>query len=169
MIVPGFFSLTVAGVILAVAVRSTGNLFFDRGACRVDLLVEDLQVFHAWCGGFPRMDLGHGQTHRWLDGFRGFVGNSGLSEEEEFLHNEENGRGEQAEVNSGKTGTAAKHFLYPSVCQICEANRAVSDEGLICADCREGVRPLTSPYCVPVGCRSRDACPTRLSVRTVGR
>ena len=51
----------------------------------------------------------------------------------------------------GKTGEAAKHFLYPSVCQICEANRAVSDEGLICADCREGVRPLTSPYCGTCG------------------
>lgn len=31
MIVPGFFSLTIAGIILALAVRATGNLYFSIG------------------------------------------------------------------------------------------------------------------------------------------
>ena len=31
MIIPGFFSLTVAGIILAMAVRTTGNLYFSIG------------------------------------------------------------------------------------------------------------------------------------------
>lgn len=50
-----------------------------------------------------------------------------------------------------KTGEAAKHFLYPSICQICETDRASGDEGLVCATCREGVRFLEPPYCGTCG------------------
>lgn len=46
-----------------------------------------------------------------------------------------------------QTGEAAKHFLYPSVCQICDSSRALAEHGLICDSCREDVRAMVPPFC----------------------
>ena len=103
MIVPGFFSLTVAGVILAVAVRSTGNLFFSIG-------VHAGWIF--WLKTFKFFTHGAEDSHAWIwgtgkliDGWMAFVVllvTLGYLRKKSFFTTGENGRGEQAEVNSGE-------------------------------------------------------------------
>src|SRR5688572_22497922 len=42
-------------------------------------------------------------------------------------------------------------LLYPTVCQICEKERASPQEGLVCADCARKVRFIVPPFCERCG------------------
>ena len=42
-------------------------------------------------------------------------------------------------------------WLYPAVCQLCEANRATPAEGYVCAKCWSQVRFIRSPFCERCG------------------
>jgi competence protein ComFC len=47
----------------------------------------------------------------------------------------------------GKWADVALAFFYPEVCQICEAARASTAEGFVCAQCRSRVRFIQPPFC----------------------
>jgi competence protein ComFC len=38
-------------------------------------------------------------------------------------------------------------LVYPNICQICEGERALPQEGYVCPRCWEGVRFVSPPYC----------------------
>lgn len=42
-------------------------------------------------------------------------------------------------------------IFYPEVCQICNAQRAIPDEGYVCADCWTDVRFIKPPFCERCG------------------
>jgi ComF family protein len=42
---------------------------------------------------------------------------------------------------------AALGFVYPDVCQLCREERAIRDEGYVCAKCRSQVRFIEPPFC----------------------
>ena len=42
-------------------------------------------------------------------------------------------------------------FIYPNVCQICGAERAVSTEGFVCSRCWQQVRFIKPPFCQRCG------------------
>lgn len=42
---------------------------------------------------------------------------------------------------------ALSHFLFPAVCQVCEAERAGPRDGFVCSDCREDMRFVEPPFC----------------------
>lgn len=42
-------------------------------------------------------------------------------------------------------------WFYPRVCQICETERALPEEGLVCRKCWTGVRFIKPPYCERCG------------------
>jgi ComF family protein len=42
-------------------------------------------------------------------------------------------------------------FLYPEVCQICEANRATAEVGYVCGACAAKVAVIAPPYCAQCG------------------
>jgi len=42
-------------------------------------------------------------------------------------------------------------LIYPEVCQLCEAARATSAEGFVCAVCRDEARFIKRPFCEQCG------------------
>lgn len=42
-------------------------------------------------------------------------------------------------------------FLYPELCQICEAARAKPEEGFVCSECQSTVKPIKRPFCERCG------------------
>jgi Predicted amidophosphoribosyltransferases len=48
-------------------------------------------------------------------------------------------------------GNAAFALLFPEVCQICEAERAGSDDGFVCSRCWSSVRFIKPPFCERCG------------------
>ena len=42
-------------------------------------------------------------------------------------------------------------FLYPEICQICEAGRAAAKEGYVCSNCWRQVRFIRPPFCERCG------------------
>lgn len=49
--------------------------------------------------------------------------------------------------NARQWTEAALGFLYPPVCQLCNAERAVAEDGYICTECFLRVRFIKPPYC----------------------
>lgn len=46
---------------------------------------------------------------------------------------------------------AALDLVFPAVCRICEAHRAVKREGYVCAECQEAVSLIRPPFCQRCG------------------
>jgi ComF family protein len=42
-------------------------------------------------------------------------------------------------------------FFYPEICQLCGSERAESQNGFVCAECRRQVRFIRPPFCVRCG------------------
>lgn len=101
MIIPGFFSLTVAGIILALAVRATGNLYFSIG-------MHAGWIF--WLKTFKFFTQGKDESHAWLwgtgkliDGWIAFVvllGTLWWFRKKNFFVTEENEQGDQLETDT---------------------------------------------------------------------
>jgi competence protein ComFC len=47
----------------------------------------------------------------------------------------------------GSLLNATLAFVFPEVCQTCEAQRATAAEGFVCAQCWEDVRFIKPPFC----------------------
>jgi ComF family protein len=56
---------------------------------------------------------------------------------------------------------AALHFLYPGICQVCKHERANSDQGFVCDECRGKVRFIQPPFCDRCGLPYEGAITTR--------
>jgi len=101
MIIPGFFSLTVAGIILALAVRATGNLYFSIG-------LHAGWIF--WLKTFKFFTQGKNESHAWvwgtgklIDGWVAFVvllGTLWWLRKKEFFSAQTREQGEQLEAQS---------------------------------------------------------------------
>ncbi|MBI3882091.1 MAG: ComF family protein [Verrucomicrobia bacterium] len=56
---------------------------------------------------------------------------------------------------------AALHFLYPELCQLCRERRATPAEGYVCAECWQGMRFVTEPFCERCGLPFEGALTTK--------
>ena len=154
-LVPGFFSLTLAGILLGLAYQRTGNLYFSIGLHAGWIFW--LKTYGAFTTSAPHAATWFWGTGKMIDGWLALVCARRHAGRFQIPAPQTSAR---TVCDFAMTALAEPFqkwfnvglgFFYPEICQLCETERATARDGFVCARCWSQVRFIRPPFCERCG------------------